>query len=287
MTDVFDILLGVGRKLPASWHEGQATGGSTTTIVDIKIGSSDDVYNEGTALIWDTTDDAAPKGESAVISDYVAGSGVVTLSNALTAAVASGDRYGLIKPRFERGLIIGYINDALSDIKLHETDDTSLDTVSDTKSYALPAGVNADNLLQVWIASATAAPFNWSRIYQYTVDHDGGTHTLRFYNQPISSRDIRLVYWASHAEVANDSDTIDPRIHKDLLTWMTVRRVLEWRYFRFSAPPDRETNALNASLRREDEMVARWMPVLPQDTPKFGRHYRYNPETRVPIPPVS
>lgn len=290
---VFDVLHKVGSNLPGVWYTGKAQGGSDTTIQDEFIGGTDTSYDGGTALVIDTTDDAAPKGESRLISDYDsrgagAGDGLVTVGTAFSAAIESGDRFGLIKARFTRARILEKLNDALDEIKLPEIDDTSLDTASDDKTYALPTGVNKQNLLQVWIAADTSAPFNWQRLYHYRVDQDGGTHTLRVYRQPITTRDFRLVYWTTHSEVYADDDTIDPRIHIDLITWMTVRRLLEWRYFKFTTPPDRETNALNAALRRENTMQEMYGIVLPKETPILPEYQQYAVTRRgVPYPDVD
>lgn len=290
MTTVAEILWGVGSKLPGVWHAGKADGGAVGYILDTEIGGSDDVWNGGTAIIRATTDGLAPQGESRIISDYDAkgnsnGEGYVEVETNFSAVVGAGDRYGIIKKRYRRELIIQKLNEFLEDeVMLEEIDDSSLDTAANTKLYTLPTGVTKINLLQVWIAERTSAPYNWQRIFKYRVEQDGGTHSLRFYDYPIYARDIRLVYWTNAAAVYDDDDVLDRRIHQDWAIWETVARVLEWRYSKFSVPPQREQNALNAALRRRAEKRRAYMPTLPQMTPRFAPFDHYQPMTRMPVP---
>jgi len=292
MTTVFDVIKKVAEDLPGSYITGVADSGSTTTIVDGMTpgGESDDIWNHGTALIYYDAAGlgAAPTGESAIIADYTGASGTVVLEDpGLSAQVDGGDRYGLVKPRYRRSLIVDKMHDALSEIKL-QFENTTLTTADSTKTYTLPDGITERNLLWVEIATRTSAPLNYERVFDYWPESSAlHTHTLTFKAYPISGYTIRLTYWSTQSNIYNDDDVLDDRIHIDLISAMTLRRVLEWRYQKFSVPPDRITNALNAALRREADAMRRYKVPMKKETPKISPPSLWKPDTRVPYPPVN
>ncbi|GAI20721.1 unnamed protein product, partial [marine sediment metagenome] len=73
---------------------GTADSGSTATLIDDALTQADDYWNNVTLEIITTTDDQAPQGESAVVTDFVAAEDKL-IFGALTAAVDAGDTYEL------------------------------------------------------------------------------------------------------------------------------------------------------------------------------------------------
>lgn len=74
------------------YYAGTADSGATTWLIDTELTQANDYWNYARLTITDTTDDAAPKGEVAVVSDFVAASDNLSFS-ALTAAIDVGDTY--------------------------------------------------------------------------------------------------------------------------------------------------------------------------------------------------
>ena len=139
MADLFDILLGVARD-SGMLREGTATGGSTTTIVD-NVGRDEDadVFNGGTAfIVYDAGGaSAAPEGQSKLVTDFASGGTITT--QAFSAAVVSGDYYGVMNKRYPRWAMIQAVNESLRDIgRVGTVDSTTLDTAASTREYNLP-----------------------------------------------------------------------------------------------------------------------------------------------------
>lgn len=291
MATVFDVIHKVGEDLPGSWITAKASTGSTavtTKAIDPLIGGSDDAYVKGTIIVFNTGGGVAPQGQSRIITDYEAATGTVVITDAFTQGVVSGARFGIIKPRYRRELIVGKMNDMLGDIMLPEEDDT-LVTLTDTTDYELPAAVNKTNLLQVWLATEDAEPWEWRRLFHYNVEHDtlNSKWYLRFDQQYMVGHKLRLKYWAKSGPFYLDADVLDPRINLSLIAAKTLRAVLEWHYGKFSTPPERITNALNAALRREAEAEGTYGIKLPKETPMMPMLPKYSHSQQVPYPDVG
>ncbi|MFC1995671.1 hypothetical protein ACFLVM_02200 [Chloroflexota bacterium] len=77
---------------------GTATGGSTTTLVDIyTLTHADDYWNGYVVHIVITTDGLAPQGERQAVTDFVQSTRTLT-TNAFTVAIGAGDIYTLSPP---------------------------------------------------------------------------------------------------------------------------------------------------------------------------------------------
>ncbi len=118
----------------------QATGGSTTTIVDSKlIGTGrDDDWNGGAVIVL-SADGAAPEGEFGRVSDYIDAAGTLTVPE-MSAAVESGDLYGLVSEYYPLQQMVELANQALRSLgDLTHVDTTTLDTAVGQSEYAASA----------------------------------------------------------------------------------------------------------------------------------------------------
>ena len=153
MTTMFDATLQLAEHLEVL-RTSTATGGSTTTLIDTKRTESDDAFNGGT--IWLITDaggsSAAPEGEWARVTDWVNTTTTATMA-AMTAAVASGDTYGIATGDFTLDMMIGAINKMLVKQRVTRYDRTSIDVASDQSEHTLPSGIRQDNLMNVYYES--------------------------------------------------------------------------------------------------------------------------------------
>lgn len=211
---LFDLVYRSVREMSADFLvEGVATGGSTTTIIDtLERTEADDHWNGGTAFIVDTTDDAAPKGQYKPISDFTASSDTVTLQSALTAAVGSGDRYALLKPRMTYNAVVQAVNRAIGFLGRIPLEDTSLTTAANQTEYDLPTGITSLNLAQVWLQTITddADDNRYIEVMGWDVLEGaiGSVDSLRLRGDLPEGRTIRLVYMADHPELYASSDKL-------------------------------------------------------------------------------
>ncbi len=67
-------------------------GGTWSTIIDAELTQANDYWNRALLTITDTTDDLAPKGEIAIITDFVAATDELQFAS-LTATINPGDTY--------------------------------------------------------------------------------------------------------------------------------------------------------------------------------------------------
>lgn len=212
---------------------GTATNGATNTIVDTNglKNIDNDYYNEGTAFVlYDAGGaDAAPQGEFSIVSDYAKLTNTLTLQNALTAAVAASDKYGVASSRFQLHAVIETINlNLFADVYIPKVD-TSLTTVSGQLEYTLPTGVDV-NLLDVLVATDTTSlqedpkpVLNWEIKWNAT----GTAQTLFLHQALPAGMKMYLVYGARHPDLRVASDKLDEAVHPDIVVFAAARDLLQ------------------------------------------------------------
>lgn len=126
-----------------------ATGGSTSTLIDTARVEADDYWNNAWLYIADTTDDGAPIGQEALVTDFVAATDTLTFEPAMTAAVGSGDTYEL-RRYYTAASIHEAINAAIAETQAFfppiTTDETTV-VQSDIYEYTLSSAI--DDILRV------------------------------------------------------------------------------------------------------------------------------------------
>ena len=205
-----------------SFRSSTATGGSTTTLIDtVARTENDDDWNGGT--VWIITDaggaSAAPEGEWAIVSDFVNSTNTLTIGT-LTAAVASGDTYGLASARYPLDVLKTAINNELIKHQVIRYDTTSLDIVADQSEYTLPVGIYGHNLVGVYEAVDTDSNDNqWTPLsFSVQEGNTGSQHTLVIHSRDVTAgNDIMLEYRYRLVPLYLASDEIDTAIPLDLI----------------------------------------------------------------------
>ena len=230
---LYDIVQRVAREIGVL-IEGTATGGSSTTIIDTVYLANrygDDHFNAGQGLVlYDAAGAAAaPQGEWGRITDFVSSTGVVTIT-ALTTAVAAGDRYGLIEPRFTLDDIIQAINRALGETPIENTDITSVTTDSETLEYSLPTTI-IDQNIEVWIQRVTddANANYWIRYDDWYIQSTatGTAKLLVFRSQPDYDYALKLVYRTYHPPLYARTDKLNEAIDVNRIAMEAAYKCLE------------------------------------------------------------
>ena len=133
--------------LPREYFQhGTATGGSTSTFVDLNRKEPADYFQNTSPpsrvrIVW-TADMAAPKGEEREITDWSATGAGGTFDPVMTAVVGDGDKY-IILHDFEWDEVVAAINDAINRAgksMLVEAVSETQRIQSDTYEYVVPTG---------------------------------------------------------------------------------------------------------------------------------------------------
>ena len=215
MTTLFNATLALADRLGVLRFS-TSTGGSTTTVVDSARDEGDDVFNGGT--VWIITDaggaSAAPEGEFSRISDWANTDTTFTI-DAVTAAVASGDRYGFAAHRYPLDVLINAINNEITKYKVEKWVTTSLDFVTDQSEYDLPSGIYKHNLLGVYESTQDDSNDNQWIPVNFRVEQTAtGTQDKLIVgtDNVTAGNDIGLHYYDWHDRVYTASATIDDLI---------------------------------------------------------------------------
>lgn len=141
----------------------QATGGSTSTIVDTDIADDveDDAFKNQWAFIsYDAGGaGAAPEGEFARCTGYTASSKTLSFATgSFTVAPAAGDKVTLVRDSIYSILdVMRRCNEALRDLGKLPLVDSSLVAAAATTSYTLPLAIKGSQIVRVdYLDSATS-----------------------------------------------------------------------------------------------------------------------------------
>ena len=212
----------------------KATGGTNSLVIDTKLqnrGRDDDW--KGGSLIVIKAGGNSPEGEFERITASDDSAGELTLVNALSAAIESGDTYGLTSEYYPLDAMIEMANAglrALGDIPLVDT--TTLESVQNQNEYA--ASVAWKRRPPVMIdyqgLGGDATDRNWVRVYdwEFVPALPGQTGVIAFRREIPAVRDIRVWYVDSHPRVESFDDVISESIVPDLAVCAVVERALRW-----------------------------------------------------------
>lgn len=213
-----------------------ATGGSTTTVIvnsAENLYTSDDQLVGGTAIVTHDAGNsgAAPEGEYAVVSDYVAATKTWTIG-AITTAIAVGDLVGLAKPKIRLAQMKHAVNDGLVNLGPISLVDTSLTTASNQTEYALPVGLKIKRLIDVLVQTNAESNNNY---YESVIglvrgfpDAPGSTGLLQFRDELESGYTLKIVYEGVHPELIAYNDVLSETIQEELAVAAAIDKALTW-----------------------------------------------------------
>lgn len=236
MTDtLFDLVYRTAREL-GILHEAQATGGSTTTIVDTSNRTeASDYWNGGTAFITKDAGGAgaAPEEQYNRISDFDNGTATITVSPGFTVAVDAGDYYAVADKRFPMNILIQMVNGALDDLgRIPVTDTSSITIASSQTEYSLPAACPADGLRKVYIQNRTddANDNQWTEVFNWMIEVEatGTAPTLILPYQYATGYDLKLVYISRHPQLFGYSDKLSEAIPIERVVYQAAYLALNW-----------------------------------------------------------
>jgi hypothetical protein len=273
----------------------EATGGSTTTIVDTTLiddlgdSNEDDALNRGTAIIIRDAGGAgaAPEGEFKRISDYDDG-GTITVPSVFTAAVASGDTYMNVSPDFPLKAMIEIVNIALVSLGRIPKIYSSLTTTANQTEYTAPVYLLGVDLHDIEIQGTTndANDNRYTPITGWKITPAlPGTAGILTIPQFSEGYILRIGYPGIHPRVDAYADYISSYIHPELATCAVTAHALQWYNSQRSGADDywkqREDRAWN-QLDIAKTAYPIKMPITRLSAfPHFGMGV---PELRVRVP---
>ncbi len=261
-------------------HVGKATGGTTVTLVDSALGSTDDDFNGGTVIV--TYDDggagAAPEGQFARVSDYAQSTGTITIlvADKFTVAPAVSDEYLVSTKRYPHQKMIRHINRALSQVgDIPRVDNTTLTTAAAQTEYDYAVGWKRSPPYKLEIQTKTTDSNDnqYRKISRGKWDYVtaiGGTAAKIITEQLPSGRKLQVTYKGPHPAVQDFDDDIYEGIHEEWLIWETVYRALRERKAGADGLSDWEVQLINeANQERKDQRAIHkiWFPK--RDTKLF------------------
>lgn len=201
-----ELLFDIVNLLGETGESGTATAGSTTTATCVAaFGSSLKSDNDYRGHWFLVTYDGgglgvAPEGEEAIIASNVASTGVVTLDHALTAAIASGDRFitsALIRP----SEMVRCINRAREGMKLIASVDIA--TYRSETLYPAPQGVRVTtDIYEVLGVTDMGTETNGKALdpVMYEAFEDGPQIWIRLTEDAFSYPIVRIRYEVSYRD---------------------------------------------------------------------------------------
>lgn len=216
-------------------RDGQATGGSTTTIVDTGRPNGEDanLFQNGTAIItYDAGGAGAlPEGQWSRISSYTTSSKTFNLASTITA-VASGDHYVVSTNLFQHNELIRLMNEAMrhrsigAEIPLA---DTSITTADNQTEYTLPVGIKEKKIRRIWLQTNLndANDNQWVALDGdwYTTWTAAGSTALLVLPQFASGYTIKIDYVGVHPALTAYNSPVSEYISPKLAVALYVERL--------------------------------------------------------------
>lgn len=185
----------------------QATGGSTTTLIDSRLVAYADDYWNGTSLYIADADGAPPQYDAATVVDFVSATATLSLTPALGAAVEAGDTYEL----FQR-VTVEQIHDAIARVAAGNEAVKPLTVSAATVSYSLEEveGLyRADQVVTVWRRPNRNPLRQPVEVLNWQIEDDEGKLTLRLAEAITTGDDLWIVYRIGPDSVLGDDEMIN------------------------------------------------------------------------------
>lgn len=213
-----------------------ATGGSTTTIINAKIGErtttpQDNYAIDGFAIVARDAGlaGAAPEGQFQRISLYDSSTFTYTVDTAFTVAPAVGDEIMLVSSKIPLREMISRINSVMRRLTI-TLPDVTLTTVTGQQLYSLPVGAKRDRprMVEIQTVSGDNDTYQKRHDYEYITAAPGTAGGLRFDGVIDGGMTMRIQYDTGHTPLTSYSSTISETIAPELAIAECKVAILEW-----------------------------------------------------------
>lgn len=203
MTTLVKAMLEVAR-LTMNVHEGMASDGTTSTLIDTYLNEPVEYFSGGT--LWMLSGD-----NDQLCVRITHGQNTLLLPSTLTSAIEAGDMYAVAPGKFDKIQLKQAILRSLREVRVPAVN-TELVTVNDQGEYTLPDGVS--NILKVEIEGYE--DHYWTSHHWH--EHNGTLYFTEGFFPDYDGNTIRIWYETSYGDIAEDAD-INPAINLDWLKW--------------------------------------------------------------------
>jgi hypothetical protein len=156
--------------------------------------------------------------------------------DALTAAVAAGDKVGLARATITAEEMVQCINDALRDLGHVQTYDTSITLASGQTEYTLPVALKRDNLVDILVSTSsdTTDDNQWKSVVSHCNIHPAAPAStgLLVIDESIvdayATHGVKIIYNGEHPLLTVYSSTVSEYIHERLAIAAAVEKALTW-----------------------------------------------------------
>lgn len=220
MTTVAEISLKVMKEV-TDVITGTATGGSTTTLIDTTLLTTqpNDHFNNG--RIWILSGTHA--GKVFAITDFVQSTGTVTFA-AVTGAIAAGVRYAIARNAYPWDQVVSAIQSALDTTYITALDST-LTGDGQTLEFTLPSGVF--DVLRIETEDTADAHSGKYPAHHWREIHNGKIR-FDFGYAPDDDYTIHVYYKSYHPELTDYTTTINNEIDVEWLRYKAAQELLWW-----------------------------------------------------------
>lgn len=262
-------------------HEGTATGGSTSTVIDLSLNKNLKPNAVLNGLVFITHDAAglgnAPEDQWAKISSYDRPNRKFNLSTTLTQAVVAGDKYAYVLPHNRLEEAVRRVNQGIraecergyiplkDDSLVAEQGKYVYDVLVDWARGGMPIKI------EYLLVGTDNDPFPIDvprGLWDYIPALPGSFGQIKFNMQIPAGRTIRVWYRALHPEMHDYDDVLLEGIHPELAKWAAVVQI-------YSTKKDEEDADKNLAYSLRELELTRQR--LRNDTPLFKKQ-----STRVP-----
>lgn len=250
MTTAFDIIKTVIEILDET-RRGNATGGSTSTLVDSSCSEPNDWFNGGMLMIHSGTH----INNILTISDYASATFTFTFTPTLGSAIGAATLYTATKGKFKKNDIIDAINLALIEIGVYTKVNTELVSLADTEEYTLPDGVN--RVARVRLAANDVEPYEWEAPLHNWREYSGSLHFSKPFDEV--GMPIRLYYNDFHDVIADESGEIDAAIPTNRLIYETCFQALR---MKANYEKSEESRTIMNEIDQQRQLLARKQQVF-------------------------
>jgi hypothetical protein len=214
------------------------TGGSTTTVVNTDWNLTEEpVYEDddpaiifGTAVVIEDAGGlgAAPEGEMGMITDYDSSTNTLTM-DAVSSAVAAGDRVGIASPLFPLEDMINLANIALRRCGDIDLVDTSIVTSGLQTEYTMP-----DTIRQRPIRVRVQGNFDnndnrWEEVQGWgVIPATAGSNWTLVLPEMVEGYYVEVLYRATHPELTSYASDIQDSIHPEVALSALIAEAYQW-----------------------------------------------------------
>lgn len=254
--------------------ESTMTSAGTTYLIDTNLLTAYPVDHFNSGTVWIKSGSYA--NTSKVITDYDDTLHKATWSGALPGTPGN-DQYAIAFPRVPRYKLWEALNQAQQELVETVAEDSTLTTVVDQAEYTLPTGKG--NVMRVWVAQNTAAPWNWQRHYHWVERFETGK--LRFDEgfYPANNQagyTIRYEYATAPADMNGDASEVQAPLNRGgyrfLLLWTAAAIALRDRHKIVEGNDPTLTNQMNEAIIKAEAFSKKYpIPALIRD-PHLGRY---------------